>query len=157
LPVFGVNSPKIGVAVSRKAERYWKLLMSIVLVIIVASTFASARPLRDPTYSEAAKFVAYDETSSHSYINETYTCANFAKDFQANAMRAGFTCGVVTVFFPEETSHDLNCFNTTDVGMVYVEPQTDQIVSLNVGQVYSGLNWNMLVKNATVIGFYITW
>ena len=157
LIVFGVDSQKIGIVTSRTVRKYWSLAVSIALLIIVASSFVSARPLRDPTYDEAVKFVTSDKTSSHPYVNATYTCVNFAMDFQASALLAGFKCGVVTAFFPDETSHDLNCFNTTDMGMVYVEPQTDQIVSLNVGQVYSGPNWNMIVKNATVVGYYVTW
>jgi len=153
----GVASRTIGTALSRAARRYWNLALSIGLVVVAVSTLISAGIARNPTYAEAAGFVASDKTYTHPYIAGKYTCANFAIDFQANALKAGLNCGVVTVFFPDETSHDLNCFNTTDKGAVYVEPQFDQIVSLRVGQVYSIPGWNMQVKNATVVGFYVTW
>jgi hypothetical protein len=153
----GVASRRINTTLSRAVKRHWTLAVAIVFVGIVASTLVNASILRDPTYAEAAGFIASDKTSTHLYIAETYTCGDFARDFQAGALKAGFSCGIVTEFFPDETSHDLNCFNTTDKGMVYVEPQTDQIVNLAVGQVYSGPGWNMQVKNATVVGFYVTW
>jgi hypothetical protein len=153
----GVASRRISTALSRIIRRYWTLAMAIALVVVVASTMVNASVPRNPTYAEAAGFLASDKTNTRHYIPGTYMCVDFARDFQSSALKAGFNCGIVTAFFPDEASHDLDCFNTTDKGMVYVEPQTDQIVSLTVGQVYSGPGWSMQVKDATVVGFYVTW
>jgi hypothetical protein len=157
MTALGVANRRISPALSRVVRRYWTLAMAIALVVIAASTIVNASVPRNPTYAEAAGFVASDKTDTRHYTAGTYTCADFAKDFQSSALKAGLSCGIVTTFFPDETSHDLDCFNTTDRGVIYVEPQTDQIVSLTVGQVYSGPGWNMQMKNATVVGFFVTW
>jgi hypothetical protein len=153
----GVTSRRISTTLSRIVRRYWTLAVAIALVAIVASTMVNASLPRNPTYAEVGAFAASDKTDAHHYIPGTYMCVDFARDFQSSALKAGFNCGIVTAFFPDETSHDLDCFNTTDRGMIYFEPQTDQIVSLTVGEVYSGPGWSMQVKNATVVGFYVTW
>ena len=148
---------RISKTLSGLVKTYWTLAIAIALVVVVASTLVTATLPKDPTFAEAARFVESDKTSTHQYIAGTYTCSNFAEAFQATALKAGLNCGIVTAFFPDETSHDLDCFNTTDRGSIYVEPQNDQMVNLTVGQVYSGPGWNMQEKNATVIGFFVTW
>ncbi len=148
---------RIRLVFSRGVRRYWTLAAAVILMASVAATLVSGSHPRNPTYSEAIQFIASDNTDNHLYATGNYTCANFADDFQTNALRAGYNCGYVTVFFPDGGGHALNCFNTTDRGIVYVEPQTDEVVTLNVGEVYAGSAWNLQVENATIAGFSTRW
>ncbi len=144
-----------GSAFSKGVSKYWTIVASVVLVIMATSTLVNSSMLKDPTYGQAVRFVASDTTDKHPYIDGEYVCTNFAEDFQANAKKAGFNCGYVIVLLTDLSTHALNCFNTTDHGTIYVEPQKDKIVQLEVGQVYSGLPGNLAEKNVTVLGFYV--
>ena len=139
------------------AGNLWKcmgLFLAIILMITLASTFASGITLRNPTYLEAQEFVSTDKTDTHPYVVGTYTCANFASDFRHNAQDAGYECGYVFVYFPDQQSHVLNCFNTTDRGLVFVEPQWDKFVNVTVGKPYFDGN-PALDDNYTVLWYYI--
>ncbi len=139
------------------AGKYWTLVVAVALVLVVASTLVSANVPRNPTYAQALQFVASDKTESHMYLAGVYLCGNFSADFQENALKAGFNCGYVTLFFVDDTKHALNSFSTTDRGVIFIEPQTDEIVSVNVGEIYRGSAWNLQVHNATVAGFSVAW
>jgi hypothetical protein len=102
--------------------------------------------IRDPTYQEALQFTYSDQTDKNQY-GQSYTCINFADDFVNKAMIAGYRCGYVTIEFPE-INHAIVCFNTTDNGSIFIEPQNDELVTLATGQSYLG---------RTILGFSITW
>jgi hypothetical protein len=102
--------------------------------------------LRDPTYIGALQFIRSDETDRNQY-NQSYRCTNFADDFMNNAFRAGYRCGYVTIEFPE-INHVIVCFNTSDNGLIFIEPQSDEIVALATGKPYLG---------RMVLRFSITW
>ncbi|MCW4021761.1 MAG: hypothetical protein NWF02_01170 [Candidatus Bathyarchaeota archaeon] len=92
--------------------------------------------LRDPTYDEAVSFIDSDLTDENEYSDD-YVCYDFTSDFNANAEEQGFRCGFVYMTF-FDGAHAIACFNTVDEGIIYVEPQTDEIVDLEVGQIYNG-------------------
>ena len=92
--------------------------------------------IRDPTYAEAIAFISLDETDKNDWT-EDYVCYDFTADFAGNAFQMGYRCGFVYIEF-SETAHAIACFNTTDSGLIYVEPQTDEIVDVAVGQLYDG-------------------
>ena len=104
------------------------------------------RSLRDPTYREALQFVRSDPTNRNQY-NQTYTCFNFASDFVNNAVNQGYKCGYVIIEFPDD-EHAVVAFNTSDNGLIFIEPQNDEQVTLTTGQPYLG---------RTVLRFAITW
>jgi len=89
--------------------------------------------LRDPTYSEALAFIQSDTTDQHTYTPD-YVCYDFTADFK-NAFQQGYRCGFVYIEFTN-SAHAIACFNTTDRGLIYVEPQNDEIVELTVGGTY---------------------
>ena len=113
--------------------------------------------IRDPTYQEALQFVASDQTDKNQYNEENYTCANFAADFKNNAFKAGYECGYVLLYFPDDLSHALNCFNTTDHGLIFVEPQEDATVTLTIGEPYWDRTEYEPTYDDTVIKFVIVW
>ncbi len=92
--------------------------------------------IRDPTYAEAVAFVDSDLTDQHKYSAD-YVCYDFTSDFNANAEEQGYRCGFVYMTF-SDGAHAIACFNTVDEGLIYVEPQTDEVVSPKIGQVYNG-------------------
>jgi len=94
--------------------------------------------IRDPTYQEALQFINDDRTDANQYDDETYTCYNFAADFEANAFRAGYRCGFVLLEWIDGYAHAMVCFDTIDKGLIYIEPQDDEIVPLKVGSSYWG-------------------
>ncbi len=102
----------------------------------VNDTTATGYYLRDPTYAEALAFVASDRTDLNPYT-PSYVCYDFTADVNANAEAQGFRCGFVYIEFTT-SAHAIACFNTTDNGLIYVEPQNDEIVSVAVGQMYLG-------------------
>jgi hypothetical protein len=142
-----------------KLKKYGSLLSGLVLLFVLITTMVgSASPnLRNPTFLEAKMFVASDGTNQHPYLEKSYTCSNFAHDFRTNALEAGYYCGVVIIFNSNRDSHALNCFNTTDLGLVFLEPQTDNFVTVEVGKPYPVLNFSSLSSDQIVEGFFITW
>jgi hypothetical protein len=102
--------------------------------------------IRDPTYQEALQFICSDQTDKNQY-NESYTCINFADDFINNALNKGYRCGYVTIEFPA-ARHAIVCFNTTDSGLIFLEPQNDEIITLTTEQQYLG---------SMILRFSITW
>ena len=89
---------------------------------------------RDPTFAEALAFINMDRTDENEYT-EDYVCYDFTADFNSNAFQMGYRCGFVYVEF-DDSAHAMACFNTSDAGLIYVEPQNDEIVDIAVGQQY---------------------
>lgn len=92
--------------------------------------------LRDPTYAEAIEFINLDKTNQNDYTHD-YVCYDFTADFSANAVQAGYRCGFVYLIFVDG-AHAIACFNTIDQGLIYVEPQNDEVVTVEIGQQYAG-------------------
>jgi peptidoglycan hydrolase CwlO-like protein len=90
----------------------------------------------DPTYDEAIAFIDSDETDENAYTPD-YVCYDFTADFVDNAAQVGYRCGFVYIEFAN-SAHAIACFNTTDLGLIFVEPQNDAIVDVGVGQIYLG-------------------
>jgi len=112
--------------------------------------------IRDPTYNEALAFINSDKTNENEY-SENYTCHHFTADFKNNAFEAGYRCGYVHIAFPE-VAHAIVCFNTTDHGVIFIEPQWDDIVTLIIGQSYSDLNgYEIPDYDDTIVDFDIIW
>ena len=133
-------------------EKVSFLYMIIASAIISGAVVAHAIDLkrdyniRDPTYQEAQQFICSDQTDKNQY-NQSYSCINFANDFRNNALNEGYRCGYVTIEFPE-ARHIIVCFNTSDNGLIFIEPQNDEIVTLTTEQPYLG---------RMILRFSITW
>ncbi len=145
---------KVGVAAHR-LSKFWSLGLSVLLLFVLASTLVSSAAPTNPTYAQAQQFVASDKTNSHQYVEGSYTCVNFATDFRNTALKAGYLCGYAFVYFPDSQNHVLDCFNTTDRGIVFVEPQWDRFVSITVGEPYESGNRTLSVENSTVLWYYV--
>ncbi len=143
---------------SRIIQRKSVLFLIFFIGLFIKNYYLSSITpiLRDPTYDELVKFIKEDTINENEY-NNTYTCLQFSLDLNKNAHNLGIRSGFVLIFF-DNCSHLLNCFNTTDEGIIYVEPQTDAIVTLNIGEKY----WNRERKlnieyDDTISSILITW
>lgn len=90
----------------------------------------------DPTYDDAIAFIDSDETDQNEYTPD-YVCYDFTADLIDNAAQLGYRCGFVYIEF-SSSAHAIACFNTTDAGLIFVEPQNDELVNIAVGQLYLG-------------------
>jgi flagellar biosynthesis/type III secretory pathway protein FliH len=94
----------------------------------------------DLTYQEMTTFLSNDVTNRLVYYDPTFICADFAATLSKNAYKLGYRCFSVELYFnyPSSSSsaHMINAFNTTDRGFVYVEPQSDRVMLVAIGQKY---------------------
>ena len=102
--------------------------------------------IRGPTRQEALQFICSDQTDKNQF-NESYTCIKFANDFRNSALNEGYRCGYVTIEF-SEARHAMCCFNTSDNGLIFLESQNDEIITLVTEQQYLG---------RMILRFSITW
>lgn len=93
--------------------------------------------LIDPTYAQMIEFLNMDQTSDREYHADDYNCTDFSADVKTNAAKMGFRCAYVNVYFPEGIGHAIIAFDTTDEGVVFIEPQTNEEVNLRVGLSYN--------------------
>ncbi len=78
---------------------------------------------KDPTWQELKTFIIVtDDTDRLTYVNPSFTCSDFAEQVHDNAEKAGIKAALVLIKFNDSaTGHALNVFNTTDMGLVYID------------------------------------
>ena len=105
----------------------------------------------NPTYNETVDFVSGDHTNNHIYNATTYNCIDFSKDLLHNATLEGIRCLYVVMTLSNGTNitgHNINCFNTTDSGYIFVEPQSDILYNqtvVHIGGTYNSKTIKKLV------------
>ena len=91
--------------------------------------------LRNPTFEEMKDFLAKDPTSEKPFVAGTFECRHFATEVDNNAQAAGWQCAFVLVCYAQG-QHAAVAFDTIDRGIIFVEPQTDDIIDIAVGGTY---------------------
>jgi len=91
--------------------------------------------IQDPTYNQVVKFLKKDKTDQNEYVEDSYVCSYFARDVCNNAESEGLRCAYVGLIYPEG-GHAIISFNTIDEGLVYFEPQSDDMVIPVIGKRY---------------------
>jgi len=91
--------------------------------------------LHNPTFDEVTSFLREDKTDSNEYVEDKYVCSHFAHDVNQNADRQGIRCAFVDIRY-SEAAHAIIAFDTTDEGLVYFDPATDERVIPIVGKEY---------------------
>ncbi len=116
------------------------------------------------SYQDVIDFLASDTTDINAYNSTNYTCFNFTADVISNALGRYIWCGFVYVLFKDgAVAHALVAFETSDRGIVYFEPQTDDEVDLQIGKRYwseclpPGLFSSPTSYDDTVESFVIIW
>ena len=85
------------------------------------------------------EFLAKDPTNYKSYLSTEYICTDFAAEVNNNAEIAGIRCATVYINYAD-AGHAIIAFDTTDNGLIFIEPQYDKEVQIIVGKSYSKLN-----------------
>jgi len=93
--------------------------------------------LRNPSFQELRDFILGDTTSRNSFVLYAYECRHFTTTVNNNAEAEGLRCAFVLLCF-EQGQHSVIAFETTDRGLVYIEPQTDAAIHPEVGGQYQG-------------------
>ena len=91
--------------------------------------------LKDPTYKEVVEFLKLDQTNENKFVENTYVCSHFARDAGNNAEEKGLRCAFVEIRHTEQ-GHTIIAFDTIDRGLIYFEPQTDEVVKPVIGKPY---------------------
>lgn len=108
--------------------------------------FRRGEVFRNPTYQEMKDFLRRD-TTDRRYYTGRYDCENFASDVCNNAEAEGIRAAVVRLEY-KKTAHKIVAFETTDKGLIFIEPQEDKEVRIEVGIKYWG---------DTITRFIVTW
>jgi len=93
--------------------------------------------LKNPTFQEVKDFILEDTTSRNKFVLNQYECRHFATEVNNNAEAEGLRCAFVLLCF-EKGQHGVVAFDTTDRGLVYIEPQTDAVIHPELGGKYQG-------------------
>ena len=119
--------------------------------------------LHDPTFKEALDFLEADKTDANEYIDDEYVCSHFAADVNNNAERQGIRCAIVDIRF-SSSSHAIIAFDTTDEGLVYFDPITDDRVRPVIGKRYwhciepkPGYVYEKPSFNDTILDIVVIW
>jgi hypothetical protein len=119
---------------------------------------SSGYTLQNPTYQEMKTFLAQDSTNVNNYVEDQYVCVDFAAAVNNNAEAKDIRCAVVDIFYPDGYGHTIVAFDTTDRGLIYIEPQFDQEVKLVVGRSYSQLNnFTSAPRDDTIKRYLVVW
>jgi len=93
--------------------------------------------LKTPTFKEVKDFITADQTNQNGWQENVYECRHFAADVCHHAREAGWDCALTLLCFDKE-QHAVIAFNTSDRGLIYIEPYNDKIVYPRVGGIYQG-------------------
>lgn len=93
--------------------------------------------LKDPSFAELRHFILADITNQNRWVENTYECRHFTTDVCNHAREAGWNSAFVLICY-SQGQHSVVAFNTTDRGLVYIEPQTDAVIHPETGGMYQG-------------------
>ena len=93
--------------------------------------------LKNPTFQELRDFILKDPTNRNKFVLNQYECRHFATEVNNNAEANDLRCAFVLLGY-DRGQHAVVAFDTTDRGLVYIEPQTDAAIHPEVGGSYQG-------------------
>jgi hypothetical protein len=79
----------------------------------------------NPSFDELLLFISKDDTNTLPYIKdgpEAFVCSDFAETLHNNAEEAGIRAGWVSIDYADGSiGHAINVFETTDMGLVFID------------------------------------
>jgi len=104
-----------------------------------------------PKLSEVEKIVKKDSTDKKRYHRDYFNCVDFSFSLVNAFLKQKVHACVAWVLFDEfqESSHAIVAVNTSDYGVIFIEPQTDKIIfNIKPGDDYCSLadlncNWTI--------------
>ena len=91
---------------------------------LIDETTENTNTLIDVNYNDLISFIENDTGDSHPY-SEAFVCSDFALALLHNASLQNISSAFVILNFHQTEEHAVICFNTTDNGIIYIEPQSD--------------------------------
>lgn len=91
----------------------------------IEETYENTVRVKDVTKREVISFVNSDTTDKEKLED----CWEYAEKVQQNANNKGIRCGVVRVDLKDNYYYVLNCFETTDYGMIYTSSDTWDLIA----------------------------
>jgi len=123
-------------SVRAEASQPWAAYTSAGNAFIAGSSSRTIE-LKNPTFQELRDFILRDPTSRNEFVLNQYECRHFATDVNNNAEAEGLRSAFVLLCY-DRGQHSVVAFDTTDRGLVYIEPQTDARIHPEVGGKYQG-------------------
>lgn len=81
---------------------------------------------RTASWAEISNFLNNDPTNLNTYDLNAYNCIDYAIDVVENAHLQGIKANIIAVdFVGQEDGHAFVEFDTSDAGVIYIEPQGD--------------------------------
>jgi len=117
---------------------------------LVDTNTENADSLTDVSYSSLIAFLETDKTDESEY-STSFLCIDFSLTLLHNASLQNISSGIALLDYHTLCGHCITCFNTTDMGVIFIEPQsdvdiTDEIIILNsyLDETIYGINtvWN---------------
>lgn len=119
--------------------------------------------IKDPTYQQALAFLEADKTNEHEYSDPYYVCAHYARDVCNSAEASNWRCAYVALRHPT-SAHTIIAFDTVDEGLVYFDPQSDDLVVPVLGKRYyeciiagEGYYYPMPAYDDTIEDILVVW
>jgi hypothetical protein len=129
----------------------------------------------DPTWVELKAFLLSDKTDEILYVDGEFVCGDFAETLHNNAEASGIRGAFVIIWWVGSDAsgfgHAINAFNTSDMGMKYIDDigwkvaspcGADSEVILTGGEKYIPINifpcsWGKTYGDPTVECFSVQW
>lgn len=117
---------------------------------LVDTNTENADSLTDVNYSTLISFLETDKTDEHEY-STSFLCIDFSLSLLHNASLQNISSGLVLLDFHTICGHAITSFNTTDSGVIFIEPQSDiditskiKILNRYLDETIYGINtvWN---------------
>jgi hypothetical protein len=111
----------------------------------------TGKALINPSYQEMKDFLQRDLTDHHSFEGAFpggYDCENYASDVVNNAEAESIRAAMVILEY-EKGGHAVVAFETTDRGLIFIEPQNDKEIVVKEGVQYGGI-WGEIIKKFVV-------
>jgi hypothetical protein len=90
---------------------------------------------KDISFSKLRKFLLANNVMINTWrgkahwVKDEYMCSDFTMALHNNAISSGIRCALVGVIYRNSPSHALVAFNTTDHGLVFVDPTNGYVLS----------------------------
>jgi hypothetical protein len=111
--------------------------------------------LVNPSYQEMKQFLEADRTDTKQYIKDEYDHFNMTADIKKNAEAQGIRTARVYIEFPDSCL-SLVAFETTDKGLIFICPDDDKEMRVEVGIKYYEDNgyqkpdWDDTIKEVVI-------
>lgn len=109
----------------------------------------------NPSISEVKQFLYNDDIDQRYFLPDIFDCTQYSNQLVNHALKAGIFACVLELNFinidnpNDTTAHVLIQFNTSDMGLVAIEPQNDRIAKIILGEEY----WDQFIIQYGLIDF----